>query len=229
MDNNEFPYGLTVAEVESRRLAEGCNELAAAQGHGLRRTALEVVREPMFLLLLGAGGIYALLGDMHEALILLGFVFVIMAVTIVQERRTERALAALRDLASPRALVIRDGKAVRIAGREVVRDDVLVLSEGDRVPADALLLSFHDLAADESLLTGESVAVAKRVLDFETDKSGTANRVFAGTLLTGGQGLARVTAIGVATELGKIGKSLETIVTESSPRGYKFVHTIRSG
>lgn len=214
MDNNEFPYGLTVAEVESRQLAEGRNELATNQQHGLRRTVLEVVREPMFLLLLGAGSIYALLGDVHEALILLGFVFVIIAVTVLQQRRTERALAALRDLASPRALVIREGKPMRIAGHEVMRGDVLVLNEGDRVPADALLLTAHELAADESLLTGESVAVFKTVA---TAKPGPVNHVYAGTLLTSGQGVARVIAIGAATELGQIGKSLQTITTESSP------------
>jgi Ca2+-transporting ATPase len=72
---------------------------------------------------------------------LLGFVFIVMGITLYQERKTERALEALRDLASPRALVIRDGVQKRIAGREVVRDDVIVVSEGDRVPADAVLLS----------------------------------------------------------------------------------------
>ncbi|MDR3392533.1 MAG: cation-translocating P-type ATPase [Sulfuriferula sp.] len=217
MDNHEFPAGLTAAEAAARQVAEGYNELAVDQEHSLFNIVLEVVREPMFLLLLGAGAIYALLGDLHEALILLGFVCVIMGVTILQERRTEQALAALRDLSSPRALVIRDGKPLRIAGREVVRDDVLVLSEGDRVAADASILTAHELAANESLLTGESEAVAKRVPSVEADITSSACRVYAGTLLTGGQGLARVTAIGVATELGKIGKSLQSISSESSP------------
>lgn len=217
MDNNEFPSGLTAAEAALRQAADGYNELAVDQSHGLRAIVLEVVREPMFLLLLGAGSIYALLGDVHEALILLGFVFAIMGVTILQERRTERALAALRDLASPRALVIRGGNPVRIAGREVVRDDVLVLNEGDRVAADALIFAAHELAADESLLTGESVAVSKHAMAADTNKWDAGSRVFAGTLLTSGQGLARVTAIGAATELGQIGKSLQTIASESSP------------
>ena len=168
----------------------------------------EVAREPMFLLLLGAGAIYLAMGDAHEAVILLGFVVIIMVVTILQERRTENALEALRDLSSPRALVIRDGVPTRIAGREVVRDDMLILVEGDRVPADGIVLQAHELAADESLLTGESVAVTK----FADD-----NQVFAGTLIVRGQGLMRVTAIGGGTELGRIGKSLQSIAIESSP------------
>src|ERR1019366_8735852 len=111
------------------------------------------IREPMFLLLLGGGGIYLLVGDSEEGLILLSFVFVIMGITFYQQRRTERTLEALRDLSSPRALVIRDGAEQRIAGREVVRGDMVVLYEGDRVPADGILLSSTSLSIDESLLT----------------------------------------------------------------------------
>ncbi len=217
MSGNEFPPGLSTAEVASRQKTEGFNELGADQRRSLLKIALEVLREPMFLLLLGAGSIYMLMGDVHEALILLGFVFVIMGVTVLQERRTDKALDALRDLSSPRALVIRDGSPVRIPGREVVREDVLVLSEGDRVPADGLVLTAHELAADESLLTGESMAVAKSAPGDAAVDLGDNGRVFAGTLVTSGQGLVKVTAIGSATELGRIGKSLQTIESESSP------------
>ncbi len=178
------------------------------------------MREPMFLLLLGAGSIYLLMGDVHEAMILLGFVVVIMAVTILQEHRTERALDALRDLSSPRALVLRDGAPLRIPGREVVRDDILMLSEGDRVPADGWVLSAHELALDESLLTGESLPVAKLAelpQESPSESAGEGLRVFAGTLVTSGQGLVRVSAIGSATALGRIGKSLQAIEQETSP------------
>ncbi|HEX8964580.1 MAG TPA: cation-translocating P-type ATPase [Rhodocyclaceae bacterium] len=205
----DFPPGLSAGEVLARRAAEGFNELPAERDRSLARIAAEVMREPMFLLLLGAGGIYLLMGDAHEALILLGFVAVIMAVTIIQERRTERALEALRDLSSPRALVMRDGRAQRIPGREVVTGDLLMLAEGDRVPADGRLLAAHELAVDESLLTGESVPVQK--------SAEAAAQVFAGTLVTRGQGLVRVTAIGSASELGRIGKSLSAIGPETSP------------
>ncbi len=153
--------GLTAAEALKRLQDEGPNELPAAKPRGLGVIVLEVVREPMFLMLVAAGGLYLLMGEPADALMLLGFVIVVMSITIVQERRTERALEALRDLSSPRALVIRDGARRRIAGREVVRGDLVVLVEGDRVPADALLRSALHLAADESLLTGESVPVRK--------------------------------------------------------------------
>ena len=192
----------------ARLAADGPNELGTDQRRTLLTIAGEVAREPMFLLLLGAGAIYLAMGDAHEAMILLGFVVIIMAVTILQERRTENALEALRDLSSPRALVIRDGVPTRIAGRDVVRDDILILAEGDRVPADGVVLEAHELAADESLLTGESEAV---------DKFPDRSEVYAGALVVRGQGLIRVTAIGSTTELGRIGKSLQDIAVESSP------------
>ncbi|HEX8989078.1 MAG TPA: cation-translocating P-type ATPase [Rhodocyclaceae bacterium] len=206
----DFPPGLSAEEVAARRGAEGYNELPSEGRRSLPRIAAEVAGDPMFVLLLAAGAIYLLMGDAHEAMVLLGFVAIIIAVTVVQERRTERALEALRDLSSPRALVVRDGRPQRIPGREVVSGDVALLSEGDRVPADGELLAAHDLAIDESLLTGESVPVQKH--------AGTAaGRVFAGTLVAGGQGVARITAIGAATELGRIGKSLSAIGPEPSP------------
>ncbi len=153
--------GLSAAEVKSRQLAEGYNELPRPEQRTTLRIILEVLREPMLALLLGGGLIYLLLGDLKEAVILLVFATMSVAITVVQESRTERVLEALRDLTSPRALVIRDGERKRIAGREVVRGDFVVLGEGDRVPADAVLVQSHDLQTDESLLTGESVPVRK--------------------------------------------------------------------
>ena len=123
----KLPNGLSHEAAAARLAAEGPNELGTDQRRTLRTIAGEVAREPMFLLLLGAGAIYLAMGDAHEAMILLGFVVIIMAVTILQERRTENALEALRDLSSPRALVIRDGVPTRIAGRDVVRDDIVIL------------------------------------------------------------------------------------------------------
>lgn len=204
----EFPSGLTQDEARARLAADGPNELGANQRRTLFAIAGEVAREPMFLLLLGAGAIYFAMGDPQEALILLGFVIIIMVITILQERRTENALDALRDLSSPRALAIRDGVPVRIPGREVVREDILILSEGDRIPADGSALQAHELATDESMLTGESEAVAKFA---------DGGLVFAGTLVVRGQGMMQVSATGGATELGRIGKSLQDISVESSP------------
>ena len=201
------PIGLTPAVAAQRLQEEGPNELGISQRRTLRDMAWNVVREPMFLLLLGAGGIYLVMGDAHEALILLGFVVIIMTITVLQERRTDKALHALRDLSSPRALALRGGTPVRIAGREVVREDLLMVAEGDRIPADGTLLQAHELATNESMLTGESEPVAKHAAD----------PLFAGTLVVSGQGLLQVTAVGRHTELGRIGQSLDTVALQASP------------
>ena|SRR5450759_1142521 len=129
--------GLSEADVQARLKTEGYNELAWPDRRTPLRIILEVVREPMLALLLAGGVIYLALGDLKEALILLAFATMSVVITVVQESRTERVLEALRDLTSPRALVIREGERKRIAGREVVRGDFVVLAEGDRVPADA--------------------------------------------------------------------------------------------
>ncbi len=212
--------GLTEAEALRRLQEDGFNELPTTQQRGLLNIVLEVLREPMFLLLVGCGLLYLLTGELSDALMLLGFVLVVMGITVVQERRTERALEALRDLSSPRALVIRDGRRRRIPGREVVRGDIMLLVEGDRVPADAVLRQAINLSADESLLTGESVPVRKAT----SDKNEAAARpggddlpfVFSGTLITAGQGLAEILTTGMQTELGKIGKALQGVKQEDT-------------
>src|ERR1700692_753916 len=157
--------GLSDVTARERRAADGPHELPAGQARGVLRIALEVARQPMFMLLVAAGALYLLMGKPGDALVLLGFVFVVMGITIVQERRTERALDALRDLSSPRALVVRLGRRQRIAGKDVVRGDILLLKEGARVPADAILRRCSNLSVDESLLTGESVPVRKMPSD----------------------------------------------------------------
>jgi Ca2+-transporting ATPase len=190
--------GLPGNEARRRLAAEGPNQLPSDERRGALALAAGVLREPMFLLLLGAAAVYLVLGDLREALVLAASVVVVLAITIVQERRTEDALGKLRDLSSPRALVVRDGIDVRIAGSEVVRGDVMRLREGDRVAADALLLESGGLLVDESLLTGESVPVARAAGD----------RVFSGTLVVKATALAQVTATGPRSELGRIGTSL---------------------
>ena len=198
--------GLTAAVAAERLAAEGPNELAHATSHPWWRTLVDVLKEPMLLLLIIAGAVYLALGDRTEALVLLGFACLSIGITVVQERRTEAALAALRDLSSPRALVIRDGQRLRIPGRDVVRGDLVCLAEGDRVPADGQLREAHHLQLDESLLTGESLPVSKCA-------SGAATQVFAGTLVTTGTGLVTVTAIGRHSAIGRIGGLLDSIET----------------
>ncbi len=223
--------GLSDAEAARRLQAEGYNEIPSAQRRSILAIAWDVVREPMFLLLLACGTIYLLLGDVQEALMLLGFVFVVLGITLYQERKTERALEALRDLSSPRALVIRDGQRQRIAGRDVVRDDLIVLAEGDRVPADAAVLSCTNLSTDESLLTGESVPVRKVAWDGVLDMSRPGGEdlpfVFSGTLVVQGQGIAQVRATGLRTEMGKIGTALQTVQVEGTPRQREVGRLVR--
>jgi len=196
--------GLTTAEARHRLLAEGPNTLPDAAARSTIAIALDVLREPMFLLLVAATLIYLLVGDLREALVLAASIVVVVVITVLQERKSERAIEALRVMSSPRALVIRDGAPLRIAGSEVVRGDLMLIAEGDRVPADAELVAVNDLVLDESLLTGESVPVDR--LRGET--------VYSGTLVAKGQGRAIVTATGVRTAFGKIGLSLAGISQE---------------
>ena len=212
--------GLSEADVQARLKAEGYNELPRPNRRTPVRIVLEVLREPMLALLIGGGAMYLALGDLKEALILIAFATMSVVITVVQETRTERVLQALRDLTSPRALVIRDGARKRIAGREVVRGDFVVLAEGDRVPADTRLLQSHDLKADESLLTGESVPVRKIVVgDWAPGKGRRPGGddlpyVFSGSLVVRGTGIGEVIATGALSEIGKIGQSLATLETE---------------
>jgi Ca2+-transporting ATPase len=158
----------------------------------------------MITLLIIAGVISFILAERIDGFLLISTVFIIIGISLFQERRTEKALSALRTLAAPLALVIRSGVRVRIPANRIVPGDLIQLLEGDRIPADAELIESKFLSIDESLLTGESVPVAKNALDL----------VFTGTLVVRGHGVARVKMTGKETELGKIGSSL-SIIRES--------------
>jgi Ca2+-transporting ATPase len=223
MDNSLDPTlleGLTDAEARERLATDGYNELPDAKKRTFLHILLEVIREPMFLMLIACGVLYLFLGDQEEAIMLMGFVFVIIGITFYQEQKTERALDALRDLSSPRALVIRDGKQQRIAGREVVRDDIILVAEGDRVPADAVLLTGSNVSVDESLLTGESVPVRKKAWDgrLEMGRPGGDDQpfIYSGSMVVKGQGVAQVRSTGFRTEIGKIGKALQILQPEDT-------------
>jgi len=223
--------GLSATEAEQRLKDSGYNELTPPQPRRLHLIAAEILHEPMFLLLLTAGGIYLLLGDVSDALMLLGFVVIIISMTVFQAQKSERVLEALRDLSSPRARVVRDGMSQRIAGREVVPGDLLLLAEGDRVAADAVLLSCNDLFADESMLTGESVPVRKRPGDADSPAREPGGEdlpfVYAGTVLVQGSGIARVTATGHASAIGQIGKSLQDTRGGTSPLRIQMAALVR--
>ncbi|MFZ1391870.1 MAG: HAD-IC family P-type ATPase, partial [Dokdonella sp.] len=200
--------GLDHAEAARRLAANGPNTLPGARAKSFLRIVRDVVTEPMFLMLLVAGGLYLALGDTAEAMFLLSAVFLVIGITLVQERKTQRALESLRDLSAPRALVLRQGEEVRIAGRDVVLGDLLVLHEGDRVAADAILIE-GQLDANESLLTGEAVPVAKL-------PGADSGALFASTLITRGIGIAEVTATASATAVGRIGEALARTVEPRS-------------
>lgn len=214
--------GLTEAQAQQRLRQDGPNELPASTQRTLLRLCAAVVSEPMFLLLVACGMIYLLLGDRAEALMLLGFVFVVMGITLTQQRRAENALAALRDLSSPSALVVRGGALQTVAARTLVCGDVVHISEGSRVPADMRLLDSSNLMLDESMLTGESTAVAKFASPALPRKTAapamTADaHVFSGTLVTQGNARGQVVATGERSALGRIGASLASIDTEPTP------------
>jgi Ca2+-transporting ATPase len=141
MDLRTPDAGLTTAQAAQRLLEDGPNKLPGDQRRSLRAIVSETLQEPMFMLLLAASALYLVLGDLQEGLILFGLVLVVLALTLYQEGKTERALESLRDLTSPRALVLRDGQPLGIAGSEVVCGDILLLAEGDRVAADAVLIA----------------------------------------------------------------------------------------
>ncbi len=192
--------GLSESVALQRLEQDGPNTLPQAKKRSFRDLLKEVLLEPMVSLLIGCGAIYLLLGDRQEAFMLLGFLALIVSITLYQERKTDRALEVLKTLASPRAWVIREGQKKRVSGSEIVFGDTLILQEGDRVPADARIVRVSHLMADESLLTGESLPVSKRENEI----------AFAGSTLVRGQAIAEVIATGHRTELGKIGKILQT-------------------
>lgn len=209
--------GLSHEEAAARLASEGPNELPRSSSRGLFKLVFDVVSEPMLLLLLASGCLYLFVArEPQDAAMLLGFVALVIVITIVQERRTDKALKALRDISSPRALVVRSGSRIRIPGRDVVPGDLLIVSEGDRVAADGMLADSMNLFVDESCLTGESAPVPK-ASGAPVDDAGSSSRVFSGTLVTSGFGVAEVTATGAGTELGRIGVMMRETEAPRTP------------
>jgi len=218
--NPENVTGLSEKEAGEILKEQAYNELPSQKKQSLFSILLHVLKESILLILLGACLIYLFLGEVKDALILLTFVFVVVGITFNQEKKTERALEVLKNLSSPRVLVIRDGEQKRISGREVVKDDILILREGDRIPVDAVVLSCTHLLVDESLLTGESLAVRKSKSNdlIQSLEPGGDDMpfVYSGTLVIQGHGVAQVIGIGIYTEIWKIEKALGTIAEEDS-------------
>lgn len=215
---SDWKQGLSQQDAARRLFEHGPNSLPKGKSYSLWKVVQEVIREPMFIFLLATGSLYFILGDPAEGALLFGCILVIIGITLYQTNKTEKALQALKDLSSPRALVIREGQQMRIAGHHVVPGDIIVLHEGDRIPADARVVVNTNLALDESLLTGESVPVRKSVWDGSeaTCLPGGEDRpfVYSGTMILQGQGLAEVFATAEKTQLGRIGRMLDNIVDQ---------------
>ena len=210
--------GLTEAVARERLGRDGANAMPRADRRGFWRIIGEVLREPMFALLLVGGALYLVLGEISDALVLIAFAGLSVGIAVTQELRSEKVLDALRDLSSPMALVIREGERRAIPARDLVRGDLIVVAEGDRAPADAVLIQANEVLVDESLLTGESEPVGKvaAVMGAALVRPGDAQSasLYAGALVVRGQGVAEVAATGPATEVGRIGRALQAIAPE---------------
>ena len=217
--------GLNTDQVNKKHSSFGYNELPSEKPKNIIGIALEVVKEPMFVLLITCGLLYIILGDITEGLILLSTIFIIIFITFYQYQKTEKALNALKNLSSPRALVIRNGQEIRIAGREVVPDDIVILNEGDRIPADGILVDSLNLTIDESILTGESIPVIKSV---QKDTTHSFGLVYSGTLVIQGKGYVKILATGIHTEFGKIGRSLLSIEQQETRMQTEIKSLIRN-
>jgi len=219
MDLSKY-NGLSETEAINILARDGMNELPSEKKQGFFFLFIKIIKEPMFLLLIASGTIYLFMGDISDSLMLMFAVTVVVSITFYQERKTERTLDALKNLSSPKASVIRDAMERKIPGREVVKGDIAIIEEGDRIPADAIVLYCENLFVDESLLTGESVPVRKIDWDGKQDVFPVGGEdmpfVYSGSLVVSGRGVINVKSTGVKTEIGKIGKSLETIKEEDT-------------
>ena len=216
MDVQRLPTGLTELEAASRLKSFGPNLVQQPRFRTLAYIVKDTLREPLFLAMIGGAVLYLIVGDLAEGLFMVTGAGVSLGLVILQEARSERALQALNALAEPRARVLREGQDHWIAARELVPGDVVYVTEGARVPADANLIEGDALQVDESALTGESAQVSKT-----PDETGTSSlaapgeqlsaSLFAGTLVVRGNGTALVLATGANTQVGCIGVELATM------------------
>ena len=214
--------GLSAGEAAERLRVHGPNRITIDPHRTLWRQLRAIVTEPMLFLVVTAGVTYFLLAEPLDGTLLLSTSVMIIALTLHQERRTAGALGALRDMSEPLATVVRDGRRLRIAAVEMVPGDVMVIAEGDRVPADGDIIECAHMETDESALTGESLPVRKtqpshRACGGEQVQDDRSSRVHSGTLVTRGHGIAVVTATGDSTAIGRIGQSLRGMEPQHTP------------
>lgn len=220
MAENPFPFqGLNDGEVLASRARHGSNALKKAASNGFWQAVKNALAEPMLLLLLAAASIYFILGEWAEAWFMTGAIVLVSAISLYQDQRSRRALEALQEFAAAKAKAIRSGRVVELHADDLVVGDHVVVSEGELVPADGRVLQANDFAVNESILTGEA---------FPVQKNADGDRLFRGTQAVDGLAVLEVTAVGHATELGKIGDSLAAIGDQRSPLEKQIQRFVRA-
>ena len=220
MKNDQMePRGLTTDEAKALQSQYGKNELTAQKKEGFVKRLLDIISEPMFLLLIIAAVIYFILGEPRDGLIMLVFVIGNISIEAIQEWKTDKTIHALKDLSAPHITVLRDGKEVQIASADLVPGDLMMIYEGVKIPADGVVIRCSDLCVDESSLTGEAEGVWKVPAESTENPDDYWRRdyCYAGTLVTQGSAVVRVDKIGAATEYGKIGTNVAEAPVEKTP------------
>ena len=213
---NEY-NGLTEKEVLNNQEIYGKNIIIYKEKNKLLKNIINILKEPMFLLLIICVVLYAFLGELTDAIILGIAVICVIGIQVYQQIKTNKTIESLQKIKVDTCKVIRNGKEVTINSDEVTIDDIMVLSEGDKIIADAIILESYNLHTDESILTGESIPVSKSYDLLDKEAVLKSNYVYSGTLITKGNGIAKVTNIGNKTEYGKIATHLSNIIEENSP------------
>lgn len=197
--------GLTKDEARVLQEKFGKNRLVPEKKENFFLKIIQVLKEPMFLLLIAAAVIYFLLGEPRDGTIMLVFVVGIISIDVIQEWKTDKTLNALKNLSAPHITVIRDGEECTINSEDLVPGDLMMIAEGVKLPADGKVIRANDLCIDESSLTGEAEGVWKCTDDTENKDYWKKDHCYAGTLVTQGTGVILVEKIGAETEYGKIG------------------------
>jgi Ca2+-transporting ATPase len=210
IQSNDSLKGLSDNEVIQSRKKHGYNSLEHQDKNSFLKSLIEMLKEPMFLLLLTATGVYFVTGKYGDGVFMLAAILLVSTISLYQESRSRDAIESLKKLVQPKSKVIRNGDIIEIPSEEIVLGDFIQTEEGTFVPADGNIIESNDFSVNESILTGESFAVIK-------NKTSESNQVFQGTIVASGIAICEVTAIGKKTQLGKIGKSLEAIVEEKTP------------
>ncbi|MBS7020311.1 MAG: cation-translocating P-type ATPase [Firmicutes bacterium] len=213
----DFKLGLTDEEVKIRRETYGKNTLGEQKKTNFLIKLVHIILEPMFLLLIVASLIYFILGEPRDGMVMLVFVTVMIAIDVIQERKTDKTLEALKELSAPTVMVLRNGKKIELSSEEIVPGDIVYIYEGFKIPADGEIIKCSGLRIDESTLTGESQVVYKKEKEETIENYFKENCVYAGTLVVGGTGTILITQIGKETEYGKIGKTVVEFQEEKTP------------